>query len=75
MKSNSQKIPLTAPKSKGQEDLLQRDRTFFMVNSDKANNIIMLHHNIQCLNNKIQESSLYLHVSNFMADVLCFTDH
>jgi hypothetical protein len=46
-----------------------------MVNSEKAKNIIVLHHSIQSLNNKIQELSLYLHVSETMVDVLCFTEH
>jgi hypothetical protein len=56
------------PPSKRRED-------FFMVNCEKAKNIIVLHHNIQSLSNKIQELSLYLHVSDTMVDVLCFTEH
>jgi hypothetical protein len=46
-----------------------------MVNSGKANNIIVLHHSMLCLNNKIQELALYLHVNDFIMDVLCFTEH
>jgi hypothetical protein len=46
-----------------------------MVNCEKAKNITVLHHNIQSLNNKIQELSLYLHVSETMVNVLCFTEH
>jgi hypothetical protein len=62
----SQKVKKTSVKEKGK---------IFMVKCEKAKNIILLHHNIQSLNNKIQELSLYLHVSETMVDVLCFTEH
>jgi hypothetical protein len=35
----------------------------------------VLHHNIQSLNNKIQELVLFLHATENMVDVLCLTEH
>jgi hypothetical protein len=46
-----------------------------MVNCGKSKNLTVLHYNIESLNNKIQELSLYLHVSDTMIDVLCFTEN
>jgi hypothetical protein len=46
-----------------------------MVNCGKSENLKVLHYNIQSLNNKILELSLYLHVSDTRIDVLCFTEH
>jgi hypothetical protein len=46
-----------------------------MVNSGKSNNLKVLHHNIESLNNKILELSLFIHDSDIMIDVLCFTEH
>jgi hypothetical protein len=46
-----------------------------MVNREKAENIRVLHHNLQSLKNKILELALYLHVNESMFGVLCFTEH
>jgi hypothetical protein len=35
----------------------------------------VLHHDIQSLNNKIQELVLFLHARGKMVDVLCLTEH
>jgi hypothetical protein len=46
-----------------------------MVNSGNSNNLKVLHHNIQSLNNKTLELSLFIHDTDIMIDVLCFTEH
>jgi hypothetical protein len=46
-----------------------------MVNSGNSNNLKVLHYNIQSLNNKTLELSLFLHDNDIMIDVLCFTEH
>jgi exonuclease III len=46
-----------------------------MVNRQTVNNMTVLHHNIQSLNNKVYELALYLHTRNKMVDVLCLSEH
>jgi hypothetical protein len=46
-----------------------------MVNRQTVNNMIVLHHNIQSLNNNVYELALYLHIRNEMVDVLCHSEH
>lgn len=64
---NCPKVKRSRPPSKRRVDILW--------STVRKKNIIVLHHNTQSLNNKIQESLLYIHVSDTMMDVLCFTEH
>jgi exonuclease III len=45
-----------------------------MVKRQAEFNITVLHHNIQSLNNKILELTVYLHDNKKMVDVICLTE-